>query len=403
MRHLVSTPVLASGTGLVAIITSMVSLGPLATDMYLPALPALTDELDSSVREVQLTLSVFLVGFALAQLIYGPMADRFGRKPVMLAGLSLFVLATLGCATSDTIAELISWRLAQALGGAAGPVLGRTMVRDLYGPQDAARVLSYVGAAMGLAPAIGPVIGGYLIVEFGWPSTFYLLALYGLLVIGLLQFKVGETLAKEHRQPFRLRPMLANFSRLVSNRVFVGYSLALSGAYAALFAFISGSSFVVVDYFQVAPEHFGYFFTAIVIGYVCGTFSVGRLGYRFSGHQLLTAGTLLAVVSAIVLVAIVVVGRYNLYGVIAAISFASLTVGMVMPQAMAGGLAPFAHMAGTAASLMGFMQMGIAAMAGIAVGYFHDGTPAPTLLVTASMALATAISYRVLVGNNPTI
>lgn len=403
MRHLVSTPVLASGTGLVAIITSMVSLGPLATDMYLPALPALTDELSSSVREVQLTLSVFLVGFALAQLIYGPMADRFGRKPVMLAGLSLFVFATLGCATSDTIAELISWRLAQALGGAAGPVLGRSMVRDLYGPKDAARVLSYVGAAMGLAPAIGPVIGGYLIVEFGWPSTFYLLALYGLLVIGLLHFKVGETLAKEQRQPFRLRPMLANFSRLVSNRVFVGYSLALSGAYAALFAFMSGSSFVVVDYFQVAPEHFGYFFTAIVIGYVCGTFSVGRLGYRFSGHQLLTAGTLLAVASALVLVAIVVVGRYNLYGVIAAVSFCSLTVGMVMPQAMAGGLAPFAHMAGTAASLMGFLQMGIAAIAGIAVGYFHNGTPAPTLLITALMALVAAISYRYLVGENSTL
>lgn len=395
--------VFSVGTGLVAIITAMVSLGPLATDMYLPALPALTREFDSSVSEVQLTLGLFLIGFALAQLLYGPMADRFGRKPVMLGGLALFVLATLGCASSESIATLIGWRLLQALGGAAGPVLGRAMIRDLYGPKDAARVLSYVGAAMGLAPAAGPIIGGYLIVEFGWPSTFYLLAVYALVVVALLQFRVGETLAAELRQPFKLRPTLKNFALLVSDRVFIGYSLALSGMYAALFAFISGSSFVIVDYFGVAQQHFGYFFTAMVVGYVTGTFSVGKLGHRYSGHQLLTTGALLAVISATLLALIVVIDHYDIYVVIAAVSFCSLTVGMIMPQAMAGGLAPFPHMAGTAASLMGFLQMSIAAAAGIAVGLLHDGTPAPTLLITALMAVLAAMSYRFLVADNATL
>lgn len=403
MAHTPPAAALATGTGLVAIITAMVSLGPLATDMYLPALPALTEQFNSSVSEVQLTLSVFLLGFALAQLLYGPMADRFGRKPVMLAGLVLFVAATIACANSDSIAELIGWRLVQALGGAAGPVLGRAMIRDLYGPKDAARVLSYVGAAMGLAPAAGPIIGGYLIVEFGWPSTFYLLAAYALVIVLLLRYKVAETLAPALRQPFRLRPTLANFGQLLSHRVFIGYSLALAFIYAALFSFISGSSFVLVDYFGVAEQHFGYFFTAMVAGYVSGTFAVGRLGHRYSGHQLLTAGTALAVLSAVTLTAITLSGSYTVTTVITAVSFCTLTVGMIMPQAMAGGLAPFPHMAGTAASLMGFLQMAIAAAAGIAVGLLHDGTPGPTLLMTALMAVLAAMSYRFVVADNATI
>lgn len=403
MAHTPPAAALATGTGLVAIITGMVSLGPLATDMYLPALPALTEQFNSSVSEVQLTLSVFLLGFALAQLLYGPMADRFGRKPVMLAGLALFVAATIACANSDSIVELIGWRLVQALGGAAGPVLGRAMIRDLYGPKDAARVLSYVGAAMGLAPAAGPIIGGYLIVEFGWPSTFYLLAAYALVVVLLLRYKVAETLPPALRQSFRLRPTLANFGQLLSHRVFIGYSLALAFMYAALFSFISGSSFVLVDYFGVAEQHFGYFFSAMVAGYVSGTFAVGRLGHRYSGHQLLTAGTALAVLSAVILTAITLSSSYTVTTVIAAVSFCTLTVGMIMPQAMAGGLAPFPHMAGTAASLMGFLQMAIAAAAGIAVGLLHDGTPGPTLLMTALMAVLAAMSYRFLVADNATI
>ncbi len=389
---------LATGTGLVAVITAMVSLGPLATDMYLPALPALTGALNASVSDVQLTLSVFLFGFAIAQLFYGPLADRYGRKPVVLGGLLLFALATLGCALSESIEALIFWRLMQALGGSAGPVLGRTMIRDIYGPREAARVLSYVGAAMGLAPALAPVIGGYLIVLFSWQAPFYLLAFYAAVMLALVWRKVGETLAVEYRQPFNLAATLGNFATLCRDRVFLGYTAALAAIYGALFAFISGSSFVLVDYFGVLPQHFGYFFTIVVVGYVAGTFTGGKLSRRYSGHQLLSAGSALALIAAVAMVVIAGLELYQLSWVMAAMGLCSAAVGLIMPQAMAGGLAPYPQMAGTAASLMGFVQMVTAGLAGIAVGVFHDGSPAPMLLIIAAMAVLAALGYRILVG-----
>jgi len=390
---------LATGTGLIAIITAMVSLGPLATDMYLPALPALTSDLNANVAQVQLTLSVFLFGFAFAQLLYGPLADRFGRRPVVIGGLLVFLVATAGCAQSESIEALIFWRLLQALGGSAGPVLGRAMVRDIYGPRDAGRVLSYVGAAMGLAPALAPIVGGYLIVLYGWQAPFVMLALYGLVMLLIVYTKLPETLAAELRQPFELLPTLRNYRRLLSDRVFVGHCATLACMYGALFAFISGSSFVIVDYFGVAQQHFGYYFTILVAGYIGGTFAGGKLSHRYTGHQLLRAGSWLALLAAALMVAISVIELYQLVLVMVSVALCSAAVGIIMPQAMAGGLAPYPQMAGTAASAMGFIQMITAGLAGVAVGHFHDGSPAPMLLVTAAMAVLAALGYRILVGD----
>jgi len=176
-----------------AIIASLVAIGPLSTDMYLPAFPALMKAFNAEINQVQSTLSTFLVGFALAQLIYGPLSDRFGRKPVMLGGFLLFLFSSVAIVFADSIETLIWLRLFQAIGGSVGPVLGRAIVRDIHGPTEAARQLAYISTAMALAPAVAPILGGYLTIWYGWTSTFMFLAAYALIAIVLLGFKIPET------------------------------------------------------------------------------------------------------------------------------------------------------------------------------------------------------------------
>jgi DHA1 family bicyclomycin/chloramphenicol resistance-like MFS transporter len=201
---------MAQGPLLTALIAALVALGPLSTDMYLPAFPAMVRYFDSGVAQVQLTLSVFLFGFAAAQLLYGPLSDRLGRKPVLLAGLAVFVMSSMAVALADSVAAVTALRLLQALGAAAGPVLGRAMVRNLYHPRDAARVLSYIGTAMAVAPALAPILGGYLNVWLDWRAIFLFLAGYGLPAARTLSHRGARPrLAPLHPslQPGFLRPV----------------------------------------------------------------------------------------------------------------------------------------------------------------------------------------------------
>ena len=201
-----------------ALIASLVALGPLSTDMYLPAFPALKAAFSADIDQVQRTLSVFMLGFALAQLVYGPLSDRFGRKPVLAAGIGLFFLSSLGILFARSIEELTLLRLLQAIGGSAGPVLGRAMVRDIHGPRESARLLSYIATAMALAPAAAPVLGGFMTVWFGWSSIFLFLACYGLLGLVLLQLLVPETAPRIDRPSIAWSTGTPAASQNVGNR-----------------------------------------------------------------------------------------------------------------------------------------------------------------------------------------
>lgn len=381
----------------VALIAALVALGPLSTDMYLPALPTMVTFFETNTDQIQLTLSSFLAGFAISQLVYGPLADRFGRKPAIVGGMLLFTLASIGCVYAQSVESLILWRFLQALGGCAGPVLGRAMIRDIYGPQDAARILSFIATAMALAPAVAPLLGGYLVIWFEWQSIFLVLAGYGALMSLFFIFKVPESLSDEHRQSFRLLPMLKNYSILLRHRRYMGYVLSCSFVYSGLFAFISGSSFVVVGYFQVPEQYFGYFFAIAVAGYMLGSFVAGRLSRRFQVNTLLMCGAVVALLAGVFMAVVVILQWYQIIPVIAPMFFYMVGVGLVMPQAMAGALAPFASMAGTASALMGFLQMSIAALTGVGVGHLHDGTPGVMLSAISAMGLLTLLSYYLLV------
>ncbi|MCP4334428.1 MAG: multidrug effflux MFS transporter, partial [Gammaproteobacteria bacterium] len=341
-------------------IALLVALGPLATDMYLPALPGLADEFSTSAGMVQLTLSLFLAGFALAQIIYGPLSDRFGRKPVLLCGLALFVVASIACAFAKNIEMLILARFVQALGGSAGPVLGRAMVRDIHGPQESARVLSHIGSAMALAPAFAPILGGYMSVYLGWPSIFWFLTLVGILGASLLVLAIAETAPQEHRHPKPVKTILADYARLLQDATYLGYTLTCTLAYAGLFAFLSGSSFVIIDYFGVSEQHFGLLFMLVVAGYISGTLTGAKLSRSYDFRRLVAAGSVLLLIAGATMFIIALNQPEQVMSIILPMMIFMHGVGLVMPQSMAGAMANYPQMAGSASGLLGFIQMSVA-------------------------------------------
>lgn len=384
-----------------ALIASLVALGPLATDMYLPAFPALAKFFGTGITEVQATLSLFMVGFAIAQLLYGPLSDHFGRKPVMLGGIGLFLLTSLAIPFADSIDTLMWLRLLQALGGSAGPVLGRAMVRDIYGPRESARLLSYIGTAMAMAPAVAPILGGYLVIWFGWESIFLFLALYAAIGWLLLASRVPETYPPGEHRVLSLRQMLGNYAILLADSRWRWYSLSGSFIFAGLFSFLSGASFVIIEHFGVAEQRFGLLFALVVAGFMTGTLIGGRLARSQGFDRLILLGASLAAIGGSVMGLLMLAGVDRLEAIIGPHMLYMVGVGIVMPQSMAGALAPYPRIAGTSSALMGFLQMGFAALVGMLVGQFHDGTPHAMVSAISLMGLLTLFAgWRVWLNRN---
>lgn len=384
-------------TATVVALAAVTALGPLATDMYLPAMPAMAEALNTGPDRIQLTLSLYMAGFALAQLVCGPISDRFGRRPVMIAGLSLFLAASLLCAWAPSVEWLLVGRFLQAFGGAAGPVLARASVRDIHGPIEAGRILSYMASTMALAPALAPVVGAGLLLFFGWESVFVVLALYAAVMLAVLIFMLPEPLAKERRQSIHPKTVLANFRLLLTQRAFIGYTLVNAAAFSGLFAYLSGSSFVLIEYLGVAPTLYGVMFTLIVAGFFVGTLVSGRYSHRLGRDRLVTLGSVICATGGVVMAGLATVGVHHPWAVVGPHMVFMLGVGILMPQTMAGALAPNPQCAGAASSLFGFLQMTIAAVVGGLVGQFHDGSSLTMALTIGLMGLLALLSHWLLV------
>jgi len=375
------------------ILTALVAFGPLSTDMYLPSLPAMKAEFGANVSQVQLTLSVFLVGFAFSQLVYGPLSDRFGRRPVLLVGIMIYGLASVACFMVSSIEGLIFARLAQAFGASSGPVIGRAVVRDVYGQERAAQVLAYMGSAMALAPAVAPMFGGYLQIWFGWQASFVVLSIFAIVLVFLVTFLIRETNA--HQNPEALKPsrMIGNYLELLKHREFLGYVLLNSFVFSGLFAFISGSSFVFIDVFGFEPNLYGICFGIVVCGYMTGTLIAGKFSRKLGVPKMLKLGSFLALLGGLLLAGPAWAGVTGAISVVAPMVIFMIGVGIVMPNSMAGAIGPFPRMAGSASALMGFIQMTIGALVGITVGALHNGTQIPMVSAIALMGLLTFITY----------
>ena len=353
-------------TVLLALLTSM---GPLSTDMYLPSLPDISRQLGATDANTQLTLSVFLFGFAAGMLVYGPLADRLGRKPVLLSGLGLFVIATLICTFSPSIEFLIAGRFVQAIGAAGPVVLARAIVRDLYRGAEAGRMLSHMGSIMGLVPAIAPVLGGLLHESFGWRINFALTALLALALLWLGARSLPETLKAGRKAPPGLTEIMRDYGHLLQSPVFIFYVAGASFAFAGLFAFISGSSFVFQEVYGLSPRIYGLSFTIMVAGYISGTLIGARLTMRLGLDRVIDLGGLLLLLGGAVMALMTGLDLAGAWNIILPMAIYSAGVGMVLPQCMAGALTPFPEKAGTASSLLGFLQTLSGAGAGILAGH----------------------------------
>ncbi len=383
------------------LLTAMVALGPISTDLYLPSLPAIGAAFGVSNAEVQLTLSVFLAGFAVSQLVYGPLSDRFGRRPVILGGLALYLLATIVCAFAGSIEVLILARFLQALGACVGPVLGRAVVRDIYGRERAARMLSYMGMAMALAPAFGPILGGFLEVWFGWRANFAALAAFAVATLAGALVTLPET--NRWKSPDATRPghLLATYLGLLRHRSYIGYVLVTACTYAGIFSFISGSAFVLIGLLGLSPDVYGFCFAAIVVGYMAGTFLSGRLTLALGLERMVQLGTAVQVAGGAAGLGLLLLDGVTLAGIVLPVVVFMLGTGLAMPNAQAGAIGPFPRAAGSASALLGFFQMGLAALIGIAVGHGSGESAFAMMAAIALVALGGALSYWLVVHPAP--
>ena len=380
-----------------ALLTTLVAFGPISTDMYLPSLPALVADFGSDVPTVQLTLSAFLVAFAVAMLAYGPLSDRFGRRPVLIGAITVYLVASVACALAPSIEWLIAARVLQAVGCCAGPVLGRAVVRDVYGRDRAATVLSYMGTAMALAPAIGPIAGGWLQVAYGWQATFWVLTAFsGLALVGVL-LMLDET--NVHRNPHAtsLRGLLHSYRALLSHRGYLGYVATISACYSVIFCFISGSSFVLIEVVGMTADLYGMCFATMVIGYMSGTFLSGRIGRKVGIDRLILAGSAVSTAAGLAMAGFAWAGEATVATIVLPQIVAMFGVGLVFPNCQAGAIGPFPTMAGAASALLGFSQMGVAAAVGMAIGHAFDGTARPMATGIALASLLTFLSFRLIV------
>jgi DHA1 family bicyclomycin/chloramphenicol resistance-like MFS transporter len=378
------------------ILASIVAIGPLSTDMYLPAQPSIKSDLNASIDQIQLTLSVFLLGTSLSLPFWGPLADRFGRRNIIIIGFSLFILSSFACASANTIEELIFFRLLQSIGACVGPTIGRTMVRDIYGHEGAARAFGYLASIMALAPAIAPIIGGFIVVQWTWREVFYALAFASVISIILYLYFIGETLGKELRQSVHPIYILKNYSILVKDRNFFAYTFIMSAIFSGLFAFISVSSFIIIEFLKLTPQQFGFCFTGMVIGFITGASSGARLTGKINANKIILLGVLISTGASIACLSLSLLEVFHPLAVVIPIAFYAMGTGIVMPQCSAASLRNYPHMAGTASSLSGIIQNTSAAIAGIGVAWLHKDTPTILGIFLLCASLTAIISYKVI-------
>jgi len=379
---------------LVLTLGALSAFTPLAVDMYLPALPTLARDFAAGAGRVQLTLSVFMAGLAGGQLLYGPVSDRFGRKLPLLAGSLLFIAASLGCALAPRLDMLIGLRLLQALGGCAGLVIARAMVRDLFPPQDAARVFSLLMLVSGIAPIVAPLIGGYLLVWFGWPAIFLTLAAIGALALAAAWLWLPETRAAGGR--LTVASALGGYAALFADRSYIGFTLANALSMACLFTYIAGSPFVFITLFGMPAQHFGWLFGANAFGIMVTAQINRRLLYRFPAATLLSVGSGIAAMAGLTLVGMAAGGFGGLAGVAVPLTVAVAMTGMVLPNGIACAMASQSEHAGSAAALLGSLQYVFGGTVVALLGLWQATSALPMAATVASCAVAGFVVRRLL-------
>ncbi len=377
------------------------AFGPLAIDFYLPSFPALAQAFATDVERVQLTLAVYFIGLAGGQLIYGPLADRFGRRRPLIFGVLLFCLASVVCARATSLEWLIAARFLQALGGCAGMVISRAVVRDLCDPLASAKVFSQLMLVMGLAPILAPLAGGVLLTHFGWQSIFVCLTLFSGLCALAVVWWLPETLAS-HSAPAALRHAPRQYLRLLADRQFVGHALTGGLVMAGMFAYIAGSPFVFIELYKVPAQSYGWLFGSNAAGFILFAQINSRLLRRHGPAYLLRRSVWVYLAGALVLLAVSLAQPAQLWPLLLPLFVVVASLGCILPNASACAMAGQAAHAGSASALLGFMQFGLAAGASALVGVLHNGTAQPLALVV-SLCAALAVTCALVTARSPLV
>jgi DHA1 family bicyclomycin/chloramphenicol resistance-like MFS transporter len=363
-----------SALAVAAFTAAVFTMLPISTDLYLPSLPGLRSDLGITGAEAQLTLSVFIIAFGMAQLFWGPISDRFGRRPALIAGISLYMLATIACMAAPSIEYLVAARFVQGIGACSGQVMARAIVRDLYEPAEGARIMAYMMLLFLLAPLFGPLIGGYLTVWLGWRANFAFLLVFGVCVMAATVFLLGETNRKRDPAATSVARFLGNSRIIWANRTFVGYTLCVTFSYCGVFTFLSAFPFVLKDVFDVPVEQFGWWFMAAVSGNVVGATLCSRLTRRIALADLQLLAGVISAIGGIAIFLLSGNGSTQPLALIAPMIVYLVGHGITTPVCLAAAVGPFPTMAGTASGLLGLTQLLLASAVGQIVLHSYDGT-----------------------------
>lgn len=375
---------------LLLILGGVTAFGPLAIDMYLPAFPAMAEALGAQPSQIQLSLSVYFLGLAMGQVFYGPVADLIGRRKPLLFGIVLFCLASLACAFAPSFEWLLVARFAQALGGCAGIVVNRAVVRDLCTPIEAAKAFSHLMLIMGVAPILAPLLGGVLLSAVGWSAIFLFLALFSGIYVLAVYFGLPETIpADAPRLP--LSNAFGSYMLLLREPVFMFHALTGGVAMAGMFAYIAGVPFVVMQLYDIPPERFGWFFGANAAGFILFAQFNAFMLRRHSPLQMLRRTTACYAVFTALLLVVALWQPASIWPMVVPMFGSVAIIALVLPNSSASAMAGYGHKAGVASALMGTLQSAIAGITSAMVGLLHDGSAVPMAAIMAGCGLVTVL------------
>ncbi|HEX9125507.1 MAG TPA: Bcr/CflA family multidrug efflux MFS transporter [Methylomirabilota bacterium] len=379
---------------LALILGALSAFGSLSIDMYLPSFQAIARDLAASEGQVQLTLAVFFGGLGIGQAFYGPISDRYGRMRPLCFGLALYVLASAACALAPSVEALVAWRFVQSIGGCAGLVIVRAFVRDRFDERDSARVFSLLMLVMGLFPILAPLVGGQILVRFGWRAIFWALAAYALVCLATVLLILRESLPAERRSRGGVGEVLRVYARLLRDRGFMRYNLSNALGISGMFAYIFGSPFVFMQIFGVRPEHYGWLFGLNALGLIVASQLNHVLLRRVEGTGILSRALVVTAGAGVTLLAAASTGAGGLPGLLLPLFVYVSSLGFVLPNVVAAALAPQGRNAGSASALLGTVQFGAGAIIGTLLGALGNGTAVPMASLIAACGLSALAVHR---------
>jgi DHA1 family bicyclomycin/chloramphenicol resistance-like MFS transporter len=381
----------------IALLIGVAAVSPLGINMYLPSMPGMARAFGVDYTTIQLTLSLYLAAMAVGQLIVGSLSDRFGRRPVLLTGLLVFVLGSFVCLSAQNVGVLIAGRVVQAVGGCAGITLSRAIVRDLYGRNQVASMIGYVTMGMAVAPMMAPTIGGVLDTLYGWRASFAFLMAFGGLAL-LFAFRSLPETNRNRGEAVPMGELWLSYRGLVRSRLFWGYTLAAGFTSAVFFAFLAGAPYVMIELMGRSPAEYGFYFAMVPSGYILGNFATGRFAARIGPNRMILTGTLTVLVSVSAMAVAFAAGILHPVALFAPMFFIGVGNGLVLPSGIAGAVSVNPEVAGAAAGLSGSLQIGFGALVAPLIGALLSTTVWPLIAIMAASSLLAIASFGLIAG-----